>query len=69
MFSKLLEVLIRILAWLESWFYPHMKMEISRCQFDDCVFERGLSLVNLKFQVVDMRNMRPIYLISTHLQN
>ena len=47
MFSKLLEMLFRILAWFESLFYPHIKLEISGCQFGYCVFKSCLLFVNL----------------------
>ena len=47
MFSKLLEMFFKILAWLKSVFYPHIKMEISGCQFESCVFKNCLPFVNL----------------------
>ena len=38
---------------------------ISRCQLDDFLLQSGHNFVNLKCQVVEMCNMRPILCIST----
>ena len=35
------------------------------CQLDNFLFQRSLNFPNLKFQRVDMDNMRPILLIFT----